>query len=391
MLELATRLREESGGHLDEASIQAVAEATGAPVEYVRVAVSTQPKNEKKSALSRWRRWYLTFGPEARSYLATGALGSLAGLFLTLGDLINDRSGFPAIVAALLAIVGLWVAARSNSTRTAAVSGSIFPASLVVLGAMLAFITQFLVPFPPSFEWVTLFFLVPLGGFIGAIGQRFFAKNREKFGASDPLKQRQELLTQLLEIQERLHRDTRFVTFLSVDIVGSSKLKQNCDPLAMEFTFTEYHKYVESIAKRFGGRVHSTAGDGVTCAFDSPEAAFTAGKALIAGLFEFNAARNKIGRDIELRAGIHTGTVSAAGQDVTKVNFAEVIDLAAHLQKAAPPGGLAVSQTACRYLKMENSRLAANEVQLDGHVAMLWRPRRLQVHAPSNTDGQPSA
>ncbi|MFW5697035.1 MAG: adenylate/guanylate cyclase domain-containing protein, partial [Fimbriimonadaceae bacterium] len=349
--------------------------------------ISAQPKNEKKSALSRWRRWYLTFGPEARSYLAAGALGSLSGFFLTLGDLINDRSGFPAIVAALLALLGLWIAAKSNTTQTAAVSGSIFPGSLVVVGAMLAFITQFLVANPASFNWVSLFFLVPLGGFVGAMGHRMFVKNREKFGATDPLKQRQELLTQLLEIQDRLHQDTRFCTFLSVDIVGSSKLKQNCDPLAMEFTFTEYHKYVESIVKRFDGRVHSTAGDGVTCAFDSPEAAFTAGKALIAGLFEFNAARNKIGRDIELRAGIHTGTVSAAGQDVTKVNFAEVIDLAAHLQKAAPPGGLAVSQTACRYLKMENSRMAANEVQLDGHVAMLWRPRRLQVHAPSSSDG----
>ncbi|HJP82015.1 MAG TPA: hypothetical protein VJ835_00795, partial [Fimbriimonadaceae bacterium] len=47
MLELAERLRSANGGDLDEAAIQAVAEATSAPLEYVRLALRIRGEKKK--------------------------------------------------------------------------------------------------------------------------------------------------------------------------------------------------------------------------------------------------------------------------------------------------------------------------------------------------------
>src|SRR5262249_37432708 len=157
---------------------------------------------------------------------------------------------------------------------------------------------------------------------------------RAKLGLIDPVKERQELLKQLVDIQDKLRSGEQTISFLSVDIVGSTRMKQIADPLSVEFTFTEYHKFVEMIARRYGGRVHSTAGDGMTLAFDSPSQAFGAARTIQTGVIELNTFRNKIGVPIVLRCGVHTGTVMAPdASDVTTINFADVIDISAHLQK----------------------------------------------------------
>ena len=79
------------------------------------------------------------------------------------------------------------------------------------------------------------------------------------------------------------------------------------DPSSVDDSFRRYFESVERTVGRYGGRVHSTAGDGVTAAFDHPQQAFGAAKNIQAGLLELNAFRNKIGEPIVLRQGIHTG------------------------------------------------------------------------------------
>ena len=71
------------------------------------------------------------------------------------------------------------------------------------------------------------------------------------------MRERQELLKQLVDIQDKLRSGEQEVSFLSVDIVGSTRMKQMADPLSVEFTFTEYHKFVEMIARRSGDVVAS--------------------------------------------------------------------------------------------------------------------------------------
>ena len=153
-------------------------------------------------------------------------------------------------------------------------------------------------------------------------------------------------------------------------------MKAGADPLAIEFTFNEYHNFVDQITRKHGGRVHSTAGDGITCAFDHPQKAFQAARNIQTGLVELNTLRNKLSTPIVLRAGIHTGHVVApdAG-DITSLNFASVIDSAAHLQKFCPPGGIAISDEAGSMITGGMVALGTEITEVDGIRATIWRSK----------------
>ena len=81
MLILAERLRESNGGELDESAILAVAEATGAPVEYVRLAVKLRSEKEKRSFVANLRSQYRTLEPHTRRYVLSGAAAASAPIF----------------------------------------------------------------------------------------------------------------------------------------------------------------------------------------------------------------------------------------------------------------------------------------------------------------------
>lgn len=93
-----------------------------------------------------------------------------------------------------------------------------------------------------------------------------------------------------------------------------------------------------------------------------------------AGLFEFNAYKNQLKTPLAMRAAVHTGSVLAPGQQATAVNFAHVIDVAAHLQKVAEPGTLAVSQATAIYLGGLDA-IGAERVSAEKVEAAVWRPR----------------
>lgn len=373
---LARRLRESSGEDLDDAAILAVAEATGAPVEYVRIAVQVLPEEERNAPISRIRASFLAFDQNTRRYTVSGVLATASAMAAALGSSFNDSSGLAGTLALVLVLAAVWNCVIAKDSKSAAVAGAIFGAiGFVMTTLFLAVINLFPVisgngPQP----WVLI--PVTLGGALcGVIVHRVGNKFRKRLGLKDPAAERHELLHQLLEIQDQLKSDERVATFLSVDIVGSTKIKERNDPLSVEFTFNEYHKFVESVVVKSGGRVHSTAGDGVTVVFDDPKSAYAAGRALMAGLFEFNSFRNRLDKPLELRGGLHTGNVLAPGQDIKSVNFAHVIDIAAHLQKVSPIGCLAVSDQTSAYIPGGKKAIGAETVEAHDVAGVVWRPR----------------
>lgn len=383
MLVLAGRLRERVGGELDDDAILAVAEATGAPVDYVRLAVRSLPekRRRRRGVVEQLRSSFLAFEPETRRVVMAMVLGLGAGFFWTVGwaGPLKD-SGLAPILSAVFFLGALWNAVVGRSMRTAvlsgAVAGGVSQLSLAFFGAVGRLIGGPLVG-ASSGAWEFLGSMA-LGGLLGGVGYGLFDRHRRRLGFADPAEERRQLLHELMSIQEKLKADERKVTFLSVDMVGSTRLKSENDALAVEFTFNEYHRYVEGVVVRNGGKVHSTAGDGVTAVFEDAGGAVRAAKAIQSGLFEFNAFRNQLEGDLVLRAGVHTGTVLAPGKDSTQVEFAHVIDVAAHMQKEAPAGGVVVSGDTA----LEVGGLAAigeERVTVDGIAAAVWRSRSWSV------------
>lgn len=373
MLDLAERLREDNGGELDESAILAVSEATGYPTEYVRLAIRLRPEEKKKGLAHRARSEYLGLEPDVRRNVLGGSLGVLFALASVVSlVVIPSVVGLLGVVQILTATMVAYLVAVARDPRSAAITGAL----TMVVGFIAATVFQALIPGSGSMS-AALMIPITLGGTLGALLiNMLVSKNRKKLGLKDPIKERQDLLRQLEDLKQKLNSGEQPVTFLSVDIVGSTKMKEKADHLSIEYTFNEYHQFIERIARKYGGRVHSTAGDGMICAFDTPAQAFGAGKNIQAGIIELNTFGNKTGIPIALRAGIHTGVVVAPNPgDIASVNFAHVIDIAAHMQKLSPIGGIAISEQAANGLPGGSGAVGYERVETQNVVGILWQPK----------------
>lgn len=154
---------------------------------------------------------------------------------------------------------------------------------------------------------------------------------------------KQLLMEELTRLRSRLSQGVRHTCFLVVDVVGSTRMKEHADPLAIEYSFTEYQRYVASIVIACGGAVHSTAGDGAIASFPDPDSALEAGRQLQERLGDFNRSRNTLTDSFRLRVGIHAG-------EMTGSTYSHVIDVAAHVESACPPGSVAITHDALELL-----------------------------------------
>lgn len=375
---MAGRLRS-AGGTLDDASIMAVAEMAGVDPELIRMHAQLALHSQKASLFDRMKSSFLAFDPKIRNYVAGAWLGLAAGVMPVMAYAFRDGSGLFGGLASLASVIALWNCTQAKEARTAITSGTIS----AIVGFLSYTFPVFLINFLPGMDVPGLYGAAILafaagGATFGGLAWAIRSSLSKKMGWKDPAQERQELLHRLLAIQEELRSVEQYVTFLSIDVVGSTRMKKESDALSAEFTFTEYHRYIENITRRFGGRVHSTAGDGVTAAFDLPGPAFQAARAMQSGLFEFNAFRNKLEQEFVLRIGVHSGKVMAPGHDVKQVNFASVIDIAAHLQKLADPGTVVISEEALNGISALDAPLTDERLDCDGVAARMWR-QRVQV------------
>jgi class 3 adenylate cyclase len=349
---LVRRLRQEAHIRLDDDTVIAIAEATGTDADFVRQTLiqevdDTANTARKRKSKSSYSQILLAVPPEHRKYVLGGVFSTFFGLFAVFRMVSGDPSSLFGLFMMMAASLIMWNAATAQHSRQAAgigaVSGGLSFFAMAIFHAIASLFTSSISRMASTF---VVFPFIVGGALLGIIGHRLLQRAKPSLGIAESGNERRELLRQLMEIQDRLRASEQQMTFLSLDIVGSTRLKEGADPLAVEFTFTEYHRYVEEFVKRNGGRVHSTAGDGVTVAFESPANAFQAARRILAGMPEFNMHRNRLRVPVQLRAGIHHGEVLRSGPDLQDINFSHVIDLAAHLQKEAPVGGVMVSLAA---------------------------------------------
>ncbi len=119
------------------------------------------------------------------------------------------------------------------------------------------------------------------------------------------------------------------------DIVGYTALMGNNEQKAFDLLRLnrEIHK---PVIEAFGGQWIKELGDGVMASFPSVSNAVYAALKITEACKEKNA--------FELRIGIHQGEVIFEAGDV----FGDVVNIAARIQTAAPPGGIFVSESVHR-------------------------------------------
>jgi class 3 adenylate cyclase len=121
-------------------------------------------------------------------------------------------------------------------------------------------------------------------------------------------------------------------TVLFTDIVGSTSAAERLGDQAWKRLLATHQEDSRALLGHHRGRLVNTTGDGFVATFDAPA------RAIRCALGLADASR-KLG--IEIRAGIHTGEVELADQDLRGL----AVHLAARIMAAAEPGTTYISAT----------------------------------------------
>lgn len=368
--EMAARLALAQSQDAVENAVRQIAQETGAHPDTLRLALqSLAVERQDKSFLARIRRQWASMDTATKRVVISAFLGIQVGAFQAAIRSWGDNWGLFQIATTVLVVLGVYNLLFAVKRELGALAGAAFGFALIVSMAFFSMVLRS----PDGVEGLAVIPFTLLGALVGFVASRNSHRFRKLKLHQDPEKRREELLKQLVELQDQLRQGEQIVTFLSVDVAGSTRIKSTTDPLASEYSFGEYTNFVVSSSQKFGGSLHSTAGDGVLLTFDHPQQAFQAARRIQAGMLEFNTFRNRTGTPFELRCGIHTGVVVAPTKDLRSVAYSHVIDLASHVQRQAPPGGIAVSEDAAVFLQGGAPAVGTESVEVQGLRAVIWR------------------
>ena len=183
--------------------------------------------------------------------------------------------------------------------------------------------------------------------------------------------ERDKLLRELAEVKKRLEKSKQRLAFLSVDIVGSTRIKVGQDPLATEQLFREYRAMLEGIFKKYRYRAASWTPDGVMACFPQVDLAYVSAKDLLKRLPVFNKEKNRIGFPIQVRCGLNAGEVNYDESTPLELLSSRVLDITGHLQKAAQPDSILVTEEIYKELRDKNGMIP-NPNEVDSFKVFQW-------------------
>ena len=150
--------------------------------------------------------------------------------------------------------------------------------------------------------------------------------------------------------------ERRQLTILFCDLVGSTELSARLDAEDLREVVRAYQGAAAGAVERFGGHVAQYLGDGILAYFGYPQAhdddaerALRAGLAAVDGV---GALRERLGRSLAVRVGVHTGPVvvgeMGAGARRETLALGETTNVAARLEAAAAPDTVVASDATLR-------------------------------------------
>jgi serine/threonine protein kinase/class 3 adenylate cyclase len=180
------------------------------------------------------------------------------------------------------------------------------------------------------------------------------------------------LLREYAEAKKVLFQEKRPLAFLSLDVAGSTRLKQGEDPLVVEHAFVEYKKFVERILNANNCWKTAWTPDGVMAAFRNAPEAVNAAQEVLRGLPWFNDGVHKLRQKFAVRGGVHWGEVVVPDEKGLAEISDVVIDVAGHIQKGAAENTVWISREALSQMG-QTPGFRAVEREVDNHAVFEWR------------------
>ena len=168
-------------------------------------------------------------------------------------------------------------------------------------------------------------------------------------------------LSELKQEGEAGEKHKKLASMLFVDVVGSTTLSQHLEPDEILEIMDNGLQRLAIPVEAYGGRVTRFMGDGFKAVFGEPktqendaEMAVRAGLEILADAKAYAAELERKWHvsGFNVRIGVNTGMVAVGGlteSDDTVMGL--TVNLGARLEKAAPPGGLMISQATYRHVR----------------------------------------
>jgi adenylate cyclase len=132
----------------------------------------------------------------------------------------------------------------------------------------------------------------------------------------------------------------KLIAVVYADMVGYSRLIGLDDIGTLERLRTLRSAVIDPAINEYSGRVVSTGGDSLLIVFDSIDGAVRCAAVTVQQQVPAYDGGHPTDRTIRFRVGINIGDVIPDGTDV----YGAVVNVAARLHAACPPGGICVSQ-----------------------------------------------
>jgi class 3 adenylate cyclase/tRNA A-37 threonylcarbamoyl transferase component Bud32 len=195
---------------------------------------------------------------------------------------------------------------------------------------------------------------------------------------ADSKRSREELLKRYRELESALKSSKRKrCAFLSIDVVGSTKMKEGQQETDIAATFQAYEELLNHIFEEHGAWKVAWTPDGVMVCFLQVDLAVAAGQQVLKGLKEFNATENRLRTSFRVRCGLNEGEVAIYEDSKLEKVADHVIDVAGHMQKQAAPSTLWLGTEICNLLGDKTGFHPTGQV-VDGLQVSEWsaEPRR---------------
>ena len=202
---------------------------------------------------------------------------------------------------------------------------------------------------------------------------------------------RMSMLREYAEAKKFLFQEKRHLSFLAIDVVGSTKMKIGEDKLVIEHAFAEYKRFIERILT--GNNVWKVAWtpDGIMCAFFSVNEAVRAGQEVLSQLPWFNDGVHQLRTKFHVRCGVNSGDVVFPEEKNMEDVSDENVDIAGHMQKYAAPDSLWLSREVFEELANPEGFVPVENQKVDGHFVFAWSPGQQQPQQKSGPAASASA